>query len=87
MVTRSPGAAFSCDCWLSAGCQRAAVVCRAWFGLRHSPELGCSRLRWLPWQGLRLSLRESTVSPYRGTFGTVPTVPYVPWENVNLGST
>ena len=70
MVTRSPGAAFSCDCWLSAGCQRAAVVCRAWFGLTHSPELGCSRLRWLPWQGLRLSLRESTVSPYRGTYGT-----------------
>ena len=69
----SPGAAFSCDCWLSAGCQRAAVVCRAWFGLTHSPELGCSRLRWLPWQGLRLSLRESTVSPYhpyRGTYGT-----------------
>ena len=84
MVTRSPGAAFSCDCWLSAGCQRAAVVCRAWFGLTLSPELGCSRLRWLPWQGLRLSLRlpwqglrlslrESTVSPYhpyRGTYGT-----------------
>ena len=73
MVTRSPGAAFSCDCWLSAGCQRAAVVCRAWFGLTHSPELGCSRLRWLPWQGLRLSLRESTVSPYHPYRGTILT--------------
>ena len=77
MVTRSPGAAFLL----------CRATFRAWFGLTYSPELGCSRLRWLPWQGLRLSLRESTVSPYRGTFGTVPTVPYVPWENVNLGST